>query len=114
MTKKIILDTNFLLHCIGYRIDIKEELKRICPFQYTTYILDNSLKELNILKKPLALKMAQAFQIIETNEDKDVDSQLVEFSKKGYLVATQDIELKRKLNKPIIIIRQKKYLEIKE
>ena len=58
--------------------------------------------------------MAQAFQIIETNEDKDVDSQLVEFSKKGYLVATQDIELKRKLNKPIIIIRQKKYLEIKE
>ena len=112
--KQIILDTNFILHSINYRIDIKEELQRICNFQFETFVLDNTIKELKILKKPLAIQIANSFQIIETNEDKDVDSQLIEYSKDGYIIATQDIELKKQLNKPIIVIRQRKYFEIQE
>jgi len=114
MAKKIILDTNFIIHSLTYKIDIIREIDRICNFEYEISVLDNSLKELEYLKKKLALQIAKTFNIIQTNSEKGVDSLLIDYSKNGYIIATQDVALKRHLIKPIIIIRQKKFLQLQE
>ena len=43
---KIILDTNFLLIPGTLKVDIFEEIKRICDFKYTLHIIDKTVDEL--------------------------------------------------------------------
>ena len=124
--KKIILDTNFLLIPIQFRVDIFSEIDRICNFNYKLLIFGKSIDELkNIIKKQsqrhkkaaeFALKLIRLknIEIIESDE-KDVDSLIQENLDKDTIVATQDIELKKELLKKgasVIILRQKKYLQL--
>ena len=124
--KKIILDTNFLLIPIQFRVDIFSEIDRICHFNYKLLIFGKSIDELkNIIKKQsqrhkkaaeFALKLIRLknIEIIESDE-KDVDSLIQENLDKDTIVATQDIELKKELLKKgasVIILRQKKYLQL--
>jgi len=110
--KKIILDTNFILTCLKYRVDILEEIKRIIDFPYQVYIIDKTLDELEGKKlEKLAKTFIKKISIIKTEKDKSVDRLLLD--QKDSIVATQDKLLKEKLKKaeiPIIILRQKKYL----
>ena len=46
--------------------------------------------------------------MIIIEEEGYVDDILVEYSKKGNLILTQDTELKKRLTKPYLTIRQKK------
>ena len=125
--KKIILDTDFLIHCAEAKVDYVEELRRICDFKYTAYIIDKTIDELkNIIEKKkgkhklnakLALLILKKKKIkqIKTKKDKIVDNLILEKANKSTIVATTDSLLKKKLKLKgigIIVLRQKKYLEI--
>jgi len=131
MMKKILLDTNFLLIPAQFGTDIFAEIKRIADFRYELYIIDKSLDELNKISKEQRGKLKREvkltiaiikekiskndIKIIDTQEeDKSVDDIIV--SLKGYITATQDIELQKRLKEKgakIISMRQKKYLFFK-
>ena len=123
--KKIIIDTNFLLIPLQFRVDIFSEFNRICDFNYNLFIFEQSINELrNIMEKQsgknkkaaqFALKLIKLknIQIIKSRQE-DVDSLILKNLNKDIIVATQDAILKRELlkkNSSLIILRQKKYLE---
>ena len=123
--KKILLDTNFLLIPSQFNIDIFSEINRIMLEKYQLFILDKTIDELKSLIKDksqkqkdkraarLGLQLAKAknLKIIKTREKLPVDDLIVK--SKDYIVATQDIELKRRLKAKkvkIITLRAKKKL----
>ena len=121
--EKIILDTNFLLAVFEIKVDIFAEIERICTFRYELFILDRTVDEVeNLIKSPLLSKRQAAkgalqliklkkVQILQTEGSRMVDDILVDL--KGAIVATVDMELKRRLRKKgiqIMTIRQKKYV----
>lgn len=111
----IVLDTNIILYTLKYKVDLLEELKRICNFNYEVKILDKTLKELeNKSNGKLALSWINKknIKLINTKNSGYVDDLLLKLDK-NYIIATNDKDLKRKLRKknhPIITLRQKKYL----
>ncbi len=115
MEKLIILDTNFLIYCVKYKIDFFSEIDRLCDFNYSLAVLDRSIEELEFLK-PKGLNLIKVFlkkiKILESSIH-SVDDELARLSKEGNIIATQDKGLKDKLKCPVIVIRQKKYLELK-
>lgn len=125
MTQKILLDTNFLLLPAQFNVDIFSEIDRICLFKYQLFILDKTIDELKkiIADKKQKLKNRQAaklallllkekkVKILKTKADLPVDDIIVGL--KGYIVATQDIGLKRRLKSKktkLITLRAKKKL----
>lgn len=121
--EKIVLDTNFLLAVFELKVDVFSEIDRVCAFRYQLFILDRTLDEVeNLIKSSLLSKRQAAkvalqliklknIQILETKDSRVVDDILVDLD--GYIVATIDMELKRRLRKKgiqIITIRQKKYV----
>ena len=130
--KKIILDTNFLVSVVKFKVDLFSELQRICDFKYTVYIVEGTINELEKLaetgkpkdtisaKISLELIKKKKIKIIKTplknKRVKNVDLLILNLIKKGnFIVATQDKELKREIGKkgvPLIVLRQKKYLKL--
>ena len=111
----IILDTNFLVYLLEFKIDLFQELDRITEAGYKVKILDKTLDELKNLKSmyaKIALKLTDKFEIIKTNSDKCVDDILAESEDPNTIIGTQDKELKSRLKPSKLIIRQKKYLAI--
>lgn len=118
--KTIIFDTNFLIYCLKFKINLSIEIERIANFKYKLAVLDSTIKELRILQErqktriiaKTAEKLAKNFKIISSKKPADIA--LIELSKKpNIIIATQDKDLKKSLNSEIIIIRQKNYLELK-
>jgi len=114
---KILLDTNFLVDVIRFKIDLSElkgdelfldeavvkELKRISR---------RNDKDSVSAKLSLVMLQTKGLKILKSKE-KEADLSLLEHAKAGYAVATQDLELKKKLKKigaKIIYIRQRKYV----
>ena len=124
--KKIIIDTNFLLIPYQFKVDIFSEIRRICDFNYEICIIDKTIDELRkIMMTPgrdklgavLALQLLTHHKVkkILTKKDKSVDDLIVDMAGKDILVATQDMELKKRLKKNkvrLIVMRQKKYLAL--
>ncbi len=113
--KTIVLDTNFLIYCAKFRIDFFTEIDRICSFSYKIAVLDKTVQELEKLQpKELNLlrKFLEKVEIL-TSKENYVDKELIRLSQEGFVIATQDKELKQGLRGPKIIIRQEKYLEFK-
>jgi len=115
---KIILDTNFLVDCIRFKIDIKTELAGNELFVLDSIIfeiekiIERGTKESTLAKIALDFINKNNFKILEAEEN-NVDESLISYSKQGYAIATHDRALKTKLKKAgakIIYIRQKKYL----
>lgn len=116
--KQIIIDTNALVAMSEFKIDLFTELERICDFPYKITILIGTLEELNRIYQEskgkykasakLALDILKKKNIEIIPEEGYVDDLLVELSKKGNIVLTQDIELKKRLSRPYLTIRQKK------
>jgi len=132
-TKKIILDTNFLLIPAQFGLDIFTELQKTCNFSYKLYMIDKSRDELaNIVghQKGAAKKAAQMTQKLLKNFINNnkiniipaktgyIDREILDISgkdSKDTLVATQDAGLRKKLKEKgvkTIIMRQRKYLQI--
>ncbi len=128
MPVKIMLDTNFLLIPAQFRVDIFEEIKRICDFNYEVVVLDRTIDELNGIiqfqagsdkaaaRMALQLLEAKEVRIISTKTAtfKNVDKIFLELAaEERLIVATQDKLLKQELNKlgsKVIVLMQKKYL----
>lgn len=126
--KKIIIDTNFLLVPLQFKVDIFSEIDRICNFNYELSIFDKSIGELKkIIEKQsgkdkkaaqFALKLIKLKNIgVIKSKNKDVDSLILENLDKDTIIATQDTKLKKDLlekGASVIILRQKKYLQLIE
>jgi rRNA-processing protein FCF1 len=121
--KRIILDTNFLLIPGQFKVDIFEEIKRCMDEPYQLFIVEGTIKELeHIIEKvknrdKIATKVATL--LLKTKDIKtiqgagSVDEHLIELSNEpDVIVATQDIELKRRLKSPKLILRQRKYIKL--
>ena len=127
--KKIILDTNFLLIPYQFKVDIFSEIDRIIDKTYEICVLSTTINELKSLvnkgkgkdKKAakLALELIDHAELkIIKSETSYVDKAILEIvNKKTHIIATQDKELKKSLQKkgiPIIVLRQKRYLKLIE
>lgn len=125
--KKIILDTDFLVHCASHKVDYVEELKRILDFPFKIYIIDKTLDELdNIIKSQKgkakadarlakAILKAKKIPLIRTKKDKIVDDLILESADKDTIIATTDAGLKRKLREKgisVVVLRQKSHLKL--
>ena len=125
MTKKILLDTNFLLIPYQFNVDIFSEIDRIMLEKYQLFVLDKTIDELkkitkdkkqklrnrNAAKLALQLIKVKKVKILKTKEDLPVDELIVKL--KEYIIATQDIALKNRLKAKrvkIITLRAKKTL----
>jgi hypothetical protein len=124
---KIILDTNFLMMPGQFKVDIFEELDKLNE-QFELYITQGIKDELEKLTKigklkdrtaaKVGLKLvhmkekAKTLKMITVERDKYVDDNLVELTKKGYIVATSDRELQLRLGS-YIYLRQKKFIEMR-
>ena len=112
--EKIILDTDFLITAIKYKIDLFSELNRLCDFKKEVFIVDKTVEELkNKPQEKLIREIIREkhIKVIKTENNKNVDDLLLELEKT--IVCTQDLELKKKIKKQgrkVITIRQKKYL----
>lgn len=115
---KIILDTNFLIDCLRFKVDLTElsgnELFVLDSVIFEIgKITERGTKESSLAKLALEFIARSNFKILETGK-KDADESLIKYSKE-YAIATHDIALKNKLKKlgaKIIYIRQKKYLVV--
>ena len=107
---QIILDTNFLLIPAQFSVDIFSEIDRIVEQKYELCVLDKSLEELDRVAKGaesgrdkraamlgIAFVVAKKLKLLKAGE-KYVDEAILEIAERGkHIVATQDMELKRKL-----------------
>lgn len=125
--KKIILDTNFLLIPIQFRLDIFAEIDRICLFKYNLFIVDKTIDELKGIiakqkgknreaaKIALQLIKKKNLGIIKTEKGK-VDDLILDSLQKNSILATQDVLLRKRAVKKgckAIILRSKRYLLLK-
>jgi len=123
--KTVIIDTNALMAISEMKIDLFEELQKCCDFKYRVVVLEGTIRELEKIKREQRLKFKiaarMALQLLKLKKVEIfpqstgiVDDILVDYSHGGYLVLTQDIELKKRLLKPYMTIRQGKRIVIVE
>lgn len=116
--KQVIIDTNAWMAITEFKLDIFAALERDCDFTYKTAVLQGTLDELRKIVSEQRAKFRQAallaLGIIEAKKVKiipeigNVDDLLVQHSKEGDVILTQDAALKKRLKKPYLTIRQKK------
>jgi len=114
---KVILDTNALMAVSAFKVDVFSALERSCDFKYTLCVLSGTVKELEKVSKEqrmkyaraakLALSLLKAKKVTIVKSSGYVDDVLVDYSHGGDLVLTQDVNLKKRLSKPYLTIRQK-------
>jgi len=100
-----------------FKLDLFSALQEL-DFNYKIFVLEGIVEELRKIiveqrgkykrAATLALAIISAKEIAKLPSKGDVDDALVEYSKKGYLILTQDQGLKRRLQKPYLTIRQLK------
>jgi rRNA-processing protein FCF1 len=106
--KRIILDTDFLLHNLNKGVNFLVEIDRICDFKYEICVLDKTLDEIKGKKgEKLALEfISKKLKIIKTLRNKSVDELLLNID--DIIVVTHDRELKERLkNRGIPVIDQR-------
>lgn len=121
---KVLLDTNFLLTIVRYKIHGLEEIKQKIPAEF--YTLSRVLFELEGLgksDKKVKKEVAITQQMLKNNSVKvidstmeNVDAELVKLSKE-YVIATNDKELRRKVREAggrTIYVRSLTYVEVEE
>ena len=109
---KILLDTSFIIESIKYKIDIEDKLKDLLLEPFEMFIVENTLKELEKKRlKNLSLKMLKGLKTLPSIT-KHVDDEIT--SLEGYIVATNDKGLKRRLKKKgvklISLVNKSKYI----
>ena len=114
---KVILDTSLLITAIKYKIDIFRELRG-----NDIFVLNEIVNELERLKKgrsktashaKLALELIKRKDISSLPSEMTADEELLEYSKKGFAIATQDFALKDRIKNSggkAFIIRKKKLI----
>lgn len=125
--KTVILDTNFLVDCLAWKVDFFRELDRVLPFTYELKVVDKTLDEIDRIiatakdDSKIGAKLAKQviakrrIGVILTDKKGYTDTIILKLANKDTtVVATQDQGFKRRLKAeaiPVVIIRQKKFLE---
>jgi len=122
--KRIIIDTNAWMTIADFKIDLFSELEKCCDFSYEICVLQGTIDELRKIISEQRARYRQAallaICIIEVKkvqiipETGNVDDLLVQHSKEGDLILTQDAALKKRLKRPYLTIRQKKKILVIE
>ncbi len=115
---KVALDTNMLTAVGQLKIDIFQELKgKLGKVEFV--IPEQVKKEIEKLAKKqgtrrfanVALQLCKKYGVktvkIEAN---DADGALRELANRGYKIATNDRELRRRIGERVIFIRQRKFI----
>ena len=121
--KQTILDTSFILTCVKQKIDFFEQLESegfiiIIPKQviYELEKIASSKQKLHFRENAnSSLKLLKKSNFKKTDlKIKSVDAGLIKFAKENpkTIIATLDKKLKKKIQNPKLIIREKKKLEI--
>ena len=126
--KKILLDTNFLMACKQFKVDIFTQIDKISAFNYRLFVLDKTVEELKKIVEEqkgknkdaakIALKLIaiKNVRVIKTKGSKKTDDIILEMaSGNDFIVATQDKDLKRRLinqSISIIVLKKKKILAL--
>jgi rRNA-processing protein FCF1 len=125
--RKILIDTNFLLVPIQFKVDIFSEIDRVCLFPYKLYIVDKTIDELKKIIKQQKGKHKEAarvglqmikhknIKILETKDGR-VDDLIASLMDKGWILASQDEHLRKRAAKKgagLLALRAKKYLVLK-
>lgn len=123
----VVLDTNFLLIPIRFGVDIQAELGRVVEASFVLAVTPAVLEELRRLEDKVkasevkdirfALAMASEMKVIDDilAKGEDVDDQLLLAVERGYIVATTDAGLRRRLREkglPVVYMRQGRHLAI--
>lgn len=113
---------------VELKLDVFTELERVCDFQYELFIVDKTMEELEKLAQRAGKQGQNAriakqicdsknLKVIETEEGYADDLIVSIAEQKGYYVATQDADLKRKLrdkNLSVVFLRQKNYIVVEK
>jgi hypothetical protein len=127
MPVKVILDTNFLMIPFQFNLDVFQEIEYLLQ-KKVDFVVPSSVKsELTTIsarggegapEASLALQLASRCRVVEVTlkPGESVDDAIVKASQKlGAVVATTDIDLKKRLrdiNVPVVYLRDKSKLEI--
>jgi len=120
---KVILDTNFVLHCVENKVDFYEEISDmghqvVIPREVKAEIerIKNSTKSLKVRERAL---LASKIIDSEPHEEISCPGRYVDTGIKNYLkdkpeilLATLDKDLKRAVRGRKLVIRNKKKLEV--
>lgn len=115
---KVILDANFLVDAVKFGIDLNKDLAGNEVFVTDSIVFElekiikGSSMDSGLARIALIYVKAKGLKILKPKE-RNTDSSLVEYAKKGYAIATHDKELKKRIKKvkgKVIFIRQKRYL----
>jgi rRNA-processing protein FCF1 len=115
---KIVLDTNFLIDCVRFKLDIRKELAGS-----ELYTVESVMPELARLARskskesPLAKISMEFVKGIEKLQSlkQETDDSMIEYSRLGYVIATHDGVLKGKIRAAggkVIYIRQRRYVSL--
>lgn len=122
---KVIYDTNFLMSVIKFRLDLFNELQLVLNEPYDNIILSSVIDELKYFAKgtskaskeaKLSLRLidSENFHVVKSPKG-NVDDAIVTVAGKGSVVATNDMELRKRLKSKgvkTIYLRAKKHLAI--
>lgn len=122
--KKILLDTNFLISYLKFRLSF-DEMEKLMEDQFVFLTLDSVVKELEKLSKlegkdsryaKLALEFIKQKKIeVIRSPVENADKAILKVADKNTIVATNDIRLKKELRVSgikTIYMRAKKHLAI--
>jgi rRNA-processing protein FCF1 len=118
---KVVLDANFLLIPDQLKVDIFAEMDRAIEEKYELFTTEPVLRELRGLARGKG-KYSRAARVglqllekkkVKTLKTKEQDADLAMLELVGCVIATQDLELREKLQKmgrKVIYLRAKRYL----
>jgi rRNA-processing protein FCF1 len=124
----VLLDTNFLMISIRFGVDVEAELNRVIEASFKLATTTAVVEELRRLKtrvrpgeeKEVDFALAAAVKITLLDDHLEpgeaVDDQLIRLAARGgYVVATTDAELRRRLRErsiPVVYLRQRRHLAV--
>ena len=127
MPVKVILDSNFLMVPFQFNLDVFQEIEFLLQKQVDFIVPSGVKSELTRLsarggegaaEASLALQLASRCRVVEValEANETVDDAIVKAAQKlGAVVATNDIELKKRLKLlkvPVVYLRDKSKLEV--
>ncbi len=120
---KVVLDTNMLTVPFQFKVDILEEIWRLLP-EAKIYTVPQVIRELRkmlegSIKERLAakvgLKLLEKVEVLDVDESLPTDTILLKLSEEGYIIATNDRELRRRIRErggSTIYLRERNHLEM--
>ena len=121
--KGVVLDTNILLVPYQFGVDVLEEIKRILP-GVKVYTIPQVVREVKKLARGslherlgarIAERLLERIKVLDVDPEIPTDRMLVHLAKEGYVIATNDRELRRRIREVggySIYLREKNHLEL--